>query len=177
VSAATTGRLPKAEHARIERAMQVGRDGLVLLEAVDAPDTPVTLAEVEAAGGVAGDLDPAVLPPRRPGTLARQAQRPAARAAGCSPNPDDPDARPGGKRGRTWRGYKAHCTETCEPDRPHPGHARGHHRPRPPPTWTPSKAATPTSPPATCCPRSTWSTRATSASGSSLLRPPTMASS
>ena len=34
-------------------------------------------------------------------------------------NPYDLDARPGVKRGRTWRGYKAHFTETCEPDRPH----------------------------------------------------------
>src|SRR5512132_1928595 len=33
-------------------------------------------------------------------------------------NPYDPDARPGVKRARTWRGYKAHCTEACEPDRP-----------------------------------------------------------
>jgi hypothetical protein len=34
-------------------------------------------------------------------------------------NPYDLDARPGVKRGRNWRGYKAHFTETCEPDRPH----------------------------------------------------------
>jgi hypothetical protein len=29
------------------------------------------------------------------------------------------DARYGIKRGVGWRGYKAHFTETCEPDRPH----------------------------------------------------------
>ena len=34
-------------------------------------------------------------------------------------NPYDLDARPGVKRGRNWRGYKAHFTEICEPDRPH----------------------------------------------------------
>ena len=34
-------------------------------------------------------------------------------------NPYDLHARPGVKRGRNWRGYKAHFTETCEPDRPH----------------------------------------------------------
>jgi hypothetical protein len=87
-------------------------------------------------------------------------------------NPYDLDARPGVKRGRNWRGYKAHFTETCEPDRPHlithvattdPGHRRpGHH----------AEAATPTSPPMICCPTSTWSTRATSAWGRSW--PPTM---
>jgi hypothetical protein len=55
-------RLPKAEQTRLERAVEVGRDGLVLLEAVYAPDAPAGLAGVEAAGGVARDLDPAVLP-------------------------------------------------------------------------------------------------------------------
>jgi transposase len=34
-------------------------------------------------------------------------------------NPYDLHARPGVKRGRNWRGYKVHFTETCEPDRPH----------------------------------------------------------
>jgi len=34
-------------------------------------------------------------------------------------SPYDLDARPGVKRGRNWRGYKAHVTETCEPGRPH----------------------------------------------------------
>jgi transposase len=33
-------RLPKAEHARAERAVAVGRDGLVLLEAVYGPEAP-----------------------------------------------------------------------------------------------------------------------------------------
>ncbi len=34
-------------------------------------------------------------------------------------SPSDTDARYGIKRGVGWRGYKAHCTKTCEPDRPH----------------------------------------------------------
>jgi hypothetical protein len=34
-------------------------------------------------------------------------------------SPYDPQARYGSKRGVGWRGYKAHFTETCEPDRPH----------------------------------------------------------
>jgi hypothetical protein len=32
--------------------------------------------------------------------------------------PTDTDARHGIKRGVGWRGDKAHCTKTCEPDRP-----------------------------------------------------------
>ncbi|GAA3419694.1 hypothetical protein GCM10018952_60200 [Streptosporangium vulgare] len=34
-------------------------------------------------------------------------------------SPYDPDARYGVKRGTGWAGYKAHLTETCEPDAPH----------------------------------------------------------
>jgi hypothetical protein len=41
-------RLPKAEQARVERAVEVGRDGYLLLEAVYAPDAPPGLAGLEA---------------------------------------------------------------------------------------------------------------------------------
>jgi hypothetical protein len=41
-------RLPKAEQARIDQAIEVGRDGLVLLEAVYGPDAPAGLADLEA---------------------------------------------------------------------------------------------------------------------------------
>jgi transposase len=41
-------RLPKAEQARAERAVEVGQDGLLLLEVVLGPDAPAGLAGVEA---------------------------------------------------------------------------------------------------------------------------------
>jgi hypothetical protein len=41
-------RLPKDEQARTERAVEVGRDGFRLLEAVHAADAPVGLAGIEA---------------------------------------------------------------------------------------------------------------------------------
>jgi transposase len=111
-------RLPKAEQARAALAVEVGRDGLVLLEAVYGPDVPAGLADVEAVqvlratwiqqfyldGGQVRWRDKQTgLPPGKLLIL----------------NPYDLDARPGVKRGRNWRGYKAHFTETCEPDRPH----------------------------------------------------------
>jgi transposase len=111
-------RLPKAEQARIDQAIEVGRDGLLLLEAVYGPDAPAGLAGVEAVqvlratwiqqfyvddGQVRWRDKHSGLPPGSRMIL----------------NPYDLDARPGVKRGRTWRGYKAHFTETCEPDRPH----------------------------------------------------------
>jgi hypothetical protein len=91
---------------------------LVLLEAVYAPDAPAGMAGVEAVqvlratwiqqfyldgGQVRWRDQHSGLPPGSRIIL----------------NPYDLDARPGVKRGRTWRGYKANFTETCEPDRPH----------------------------------------------------------
>jgi transposase len=111
-------RLPKAEQARLERAIAVGRDGLVLLEAVYAPDTPVALAEVEAVQVLRATwiqqfyLDDGQVRWRDKQTGLPPGSR-------MILNPYDLDARPGVKRGRTWRGYKAHFTEICEPDRPH----------------------------------------------------------
>ena len=137
-------RLPKAEQARIERAVQVGQDGLVLLEAVYAPDTPVALAEVEAVQVLRATwiqqfyLD---------GGQVRWRDRQAGLPPGSRMilNPYDLDARPGVKRGRNWRGYKAHFTEICEPDRP--TWSRTWPPPTlPPPTWTPWPTGTPTSP-------------------------------
>jgi hypothetical protein len=100
-------RLPKAEQARSERAIQVGQDGLVLLEAVYAHDAPAGLAGVEAVQVLRA-------------TWIQQFHLDSGRVrwrdkhSGLPPgsriilNPYDLDARPGVKRGRTWRGYKAH---------------------------------------------------------------------
>jgi transposase len=111
-------RLPKAESARIQRGVEVGLDGMLLLEAVYAPDAPAGLADLEAVqvlrvtwiqqfyledGQVRWRDKTTGLPPGSRMIL----------------NPYDLDARPGVKRGRSWRGYKAHYTETCEPNRPH----------------------------------------------------------
>jgi len=111
-------RLPKAEHVRAERAVAVGRDGLVLLEAVHGPEAPAGLAGLEAVQVLRATwiqqfyLD---------GGQVRWRDKHSGLPPGSRVilNPYDPDARPGVKRGRAWRGYKAHSTETCEPDRPH----------------------------------------------------------
>ena len=110
-------RLPKAEAARSALAVTVGADGFVLLEAVYGTDAPAWLWQV-----------PAVQTLRRlwlqqyyrdqDGLRWRDKNElpPGALAIG---SPYDPEARYGIKRGVGWRGYKAHFTETCEPDRPH----------------------------------------------------------
>jgi transposase len=111
-------RLPTSEQARIERAVEVGWDGYRLLEAVQDLDAPAALAGVEAVQVLRATW---IQQFYRDGSQVRWRDK----QTGLPPgkllilNPYDLDARPGVKRGRTWRGYKAHFTETCEPDRPH----------------------------------------------------------
>ena len=110
-------RLPQREVARAALAVTVGADGLALLDAVYAADAPGWLREVPAVQTLRVTWiqqyyrDQQGLRWRGKGELP-----PGALAIG---SPYDTDARYGIKRGVGWRGYKAHFTETCEPDRPH----------------------------------------------------------
>ena len=104
-------RLPKAEHARIDQAIQVGRDGLLLVKAVYAPDAPAGLAGVEAVQVLRATwiqqfyLDDGQVRWRDKHTGLPPGSR-------IILNPYDLDARPGVKRGRNWRGYKMECGGT-----------------------------------------------------------------
>ena len=55
-------RLPASETARTELAVQYGRDGYHLLEAVHAPGAPGWLRELPAVEALRADLGAAVLP-------------------------------------------------------------------------------------------------------------------
>ncbi len=110
-------RLPKAEAARAALAVTVGTDGFALLEAVHGTEGPGWLWQVPAVQTLRAVWvqqyyrDQQGLRWRGKGELP-----PGALAIG---SPYDTQARYGIKRGVGWRGYKAHFTETCEPDRPH----------------------------------------------------------
>jgi transposase len=110
-------RLPKAEAARTALAVTVGADGSALLEAVYGTDAPGWLRQVPAVQILRAVWvqqyyrDQDGLRWRGKSELP-----PGALAIG---SPYDTQARYGIKRGVGWRGYKAHFTETCEPDRPH----------------------------------------------------------
>jgi transposase len=112
-------RLPKAEAARAELAVTVGADGFALLEAVYAayPATPGWLRQVPAVQTLRAVWVQQYYRDQQ-GLRWRDKNElpPGALAIG---SPYDPQARYGIKRGAGWRGYKAHLTETCEPDRPH----------------------------------------------------------
>ena len=110
-------RLPQQAAERRAYVDTVGADGLAVLAAVEAPEAPAWLTEVEALqvlraiwaqqfDTAAGDLRwrPAEqLPP--------STQRIA--------SPYDIECRYAIKRAASWTGYKTHWSKYCGPDRPH----------------------------------------------------------
>jgi transposase len=110
-------RLPKAETARAALAVTVGADGFVLLEAVYGTDAPAWLWQVPAVQTLRAVWVQQYYRDQQ-GVRWRDKNElpPGVLAIG---SPYDTQARYGIKRGVGWRGYKAHFTETCEPDRPH----------------------------------------------------------
>ena len=109
-------RLPRAEAAREEQSLQVGKDGFRLLEAIWSPAAPYWLRQMPAA-----DVLRRVWVQRflRTGTVVQRRTKgdepPGALRIG---SPYDTQARYGHKRGHGWFGYKAHVTEVCTPGRP-----------------------------------------------------------
>jgi transposase len=106
-------RLPKAESQRTALAQQIGADGLHVLQALDAPNTPAGLAQL-----------PSVQVLRRVWSQYYELSRgqanwragPQAEAGeGVVRSPYDPEAQTGKKRETVWLGYKVHLTETCDP--------------------------------------------------------------
>jgi transposase len=108
-------RLPGSEAKRTELASQYGRDGYHLLEAAWAPGAPVWLRELPAVE-VLRRVWVQQYTRGQDGTVKR---REAGFELGLPPgrsrivSPYDLDARYSEKRGKGWRGYKVHLTETC----------------------------------------------------------------
>jgi transposase len=110
-------RLPQATAARAALAVMVGADGFALLDAVHATDAPVWLRQVPSVQTLRAVWIQHYYRDRNGLRWRGKGELPPAALAIDSPY--DPDARYGIKRSVGWRGYKAHFTETCEPDRPH----------------------------------------------------------
>ena len=111
-------RLPKKQAEREALALEVGADGFVLLNAVDAPDAPTAAREVSMVGTLRdvwrthyareGDGSPrwrsgSELPP-----VGERLQ-----------SPYDPEMHYSTKRQMEWSGYKVHVTESCDADAAH----------------------------------------------------------
>lgn len=111
-------RLPKSQEKREALALEVGADGFVLLDALDASDAPAMAREVPMVETLRtvwrihyareGDGPPR----RRPGSeLPPVGER--------LQSPYDPEMHYSTKRQMEWSGYKVHVTETCDEDAAH----------------------------------------------------------
>ncbi|MGZ3638053.1 MAG: transposase [Ktedonobacterales bacterium] len=108
--------LPKGEHDRQQYANQVGADGWLLLDLLQASFTPEWMGSLPAIATLRRIWEQQ-FEPREDGGQWRTAPRLA--AAEMVNSPYDLDARYGQKRSTLWVGYKVHFTETCDDDCPH----------------------------------------------------------
>lgn len=141
---AEQSRLPRGEKARKEYAEQVGNDGLLLMQLLDAKDArrdteKNTEKEANPEKSLQMDLNTlaAVQTLRQmwerhyimpdpsseadaltSGTLTWRKEADLTRAAMSIESPYDTQARHSTKRDIRWTGYKVHLTETCDPDLP-----------------------------------------------------------
>jgi transposase len=109
-------RLPESQAARDELAVQYGRDGYWLLEAVHGPGAPGWLAELPAVQVLRRVWIQQYY--REAGEDGEKVIRREEREHGLPPgtgrlaSPYDTGARYGEKHGMGWTGYKGHLTET-----------------------------------------------------------------
>src|SRR4051795_13644141 len=110
-------RLPKSREEREALALEVGADGFVLLDALDAPTAPAAARELPMVRTL-GDVwrvhyahDDGRLRWRSVAELPPVAER--------VQSPFDPEAHFSQKRQFGWTGYKVHVTEACDDDAVH----------------------------------------------------------
>ncbi len=108
-------RLPKEEQERQQYANQVGSDGWMLLDALEAPDTADWMKTLPAITTLRTIWEQQFEAREQGG---RWRQEPALPAAQLINSPYDLDARYGKKRTTLWVGYKVHFTQTCDEDAP-----------------------------------------------------------
>ena len=109
-------RLPGSDTARRKLAVQYGRDGYHLLEAVYAPSAPGWARELPAVQALRRVW---IQQYYRSGEHGEKVEQREAGEHGIPPgrvtivSPYDTDARYSEKRGNSWLGYKVHLTGTC----------------------------------------------------------------
>jgi transposase len=111
-------RLPQKAAERADLAVQIGWDGLAVMETVYRdPATPAAVRELEAVEILRQVwLQQYILMEDKLYWREREDMPPAARLI---QSPFDPEARYSRKRSRKWMGYKVHLTETCNDGAPH----------------------------------------------------------
>lgn len=112
-------RFPKAEAERQALAAQIGANGVALYRAATAADAPGWLREVPAVETLRRVWVQQFHAPDAQGVVRwRTGEAETPPAAVLINSPYDPEARYSKKRSTVWTGYKAHLTETCDPDTP-----------------------------------------------------------
>ena len=110
-------RLPRAKEKQEALALDIGRDGFHLLDALQRPDAPSQAAALPEL---------TVLAQVWQQQFERHDDGPHWRAKADKPpagqvitTPHDPEARFTAHDAKTWTGYQVHWTETCDAERPH----------------------------------------------------------
>jgi hypothetical protein len=111
--------LPKGQAEREALAEQIGRDGLRVLTAIYAPAAPPWLRTVPAVETLRQVWLQQYYAPQDAGPPRWRTGDDVPPASQMINSPHDVDARYTYKRSTSWIGYKAHLTETCDPDAPH----------------------------------------------------------
>ncbi len=113
----TDFRLPRTKEKLDALALDIGRDGFHLLDALQQPDAPNQAATLPALRVVTQVWAQ---------QFERHAEGPRWRAPADKPpagqvitTPHDPEARFTAHGNKTWNGYQVHWTETCDAERPH----------------------------------------------------------
>ena len=110
-------RLPSSKAKREAYAQTIGRDGLSLLEAIDAAEAPDWLREIPALQTLRLVWFQQYSFPEI-GLLCWRPDKELPPAHLRLENPYDPQVHYATKRHMHWVGYKVHLTETCDPDQP-----------------------------------------------------------
>ncbi len=109
-------RLPPGRPERYALAEIIGANGFELLTAIYAAEALVWLRQLPAVEVLRRVWVQQFYAPEKAVRWREAADLPSSTLLICSPY--DPDARFSQKRSKTWTGYKAHFTETCEDDAP-----------------------------------------------------------
>jgi transposase len=106
-------RLPKVREEREALALEIGEDGFLLLDALDAPGAPAAAGEVPMVGTLR-DVWRVHYAREGGGRPRWRAGAELPPVGGRLQSPYDPEAHYSTKRRLEWSGYKVHVTETCD---------------------------------------------------------------
>ncbi len=112
-------RLPQGQEAREAYAQRVGEDGISLLNALQAPDSPPGLQHLTIIKTLRQTWQRHyewTIDPAGDRQVRVKTDKELSRAAESIESPYDPEARYRTKRDTQWTGYMVHCTETCDLD-------------------------------------------------------------